>query len=245
MNFKNRNRNYEKLWIIYDYLMQNVRYDIWANYIFYLLKDELPSNPKLLELGAGNCKLANLLKDFFPNIIASDLSKEMLKSDQAGILPKICCDMCSLPIKSKFDLIYSTFDSVNYLTSKKKLLSLFREIYRLMDINSIFTFDASLENNSLKHIQEKWRTGTYLGMEYQHKSEYNNKSRIHKNIFRMKSSDNKLYFETHKQKIYPFETYFELLEKSDLYAAACFESFTYKNAKPDSDRIQFVVKRII
>ncbi len=244
MNFKNLSRNYEKLWIFYDHLMQNVNYDLWAKYILSLVKEFLPPNPKLLELAGGNCKLANLLKINYPDIIVTDLSKEMLNGDNESVLPKVCCDMSSLPFNSKFDLIYSTFDSINYLTSKKKLLNFFCEIRKLMDENSIFTFDASLESNSLKHVKLAEETGAFKNISYRHKSEYSKRSRIHKNIFHIEVNGNEFFYEAHRQKIYPFDIYFEMLEKAGLYAAACYEAFSYKTAKQGSDRIQFIVKRI-
>lgn len=50
--------------------------------------------------------------------------------------------------------------------------------------------------------------------------------------------------ETHKQKIFEFETYFEIAEKCNLYVADCFKTFTFQKAKPTSDRVQFIMKRI-
>ncbi len=66
-------------------------------------------------------------------------------------LNKVCCDMTALPFKKKFDLILSSFDSVNYLRSNKNLLQLFKEVNNSLTEKGIFTFDAALESNSYKH----------------------------------------------------------------------------------------------
>ena len=36
--------------------------------------------------------------------------------------------MISLPFKKKFDFVYATFDSINYLLTQKELQFLFKEI---------------------------------------------------------------------------------------------------------------------
>jgi ubiquinone/menaquinone biosynthesis C-methylase UbiE len=242
MKLVNKSRNYEKVSEIYDFIMRNVRYDIWANYVLNLSKDNISENSSVLELGAGNCHLANLLAGSFPHLIAADISQEMLMADKLNLVKKVCCDMSYLPFRGKYDLIYCTFDSINYLTSKKKLLSLFKEIERLISSNGIFTFDASLENNSLKHIRQPLRKGLSKNIEYLHKSEYSKVSRIHKNFFSLKYKD-RTYVEIHKQKIYPFEVYFQLINSTNLYVSHCYKTFTFIEGTPDSDRVQFIVRK--
>ncbi len=232
---------YNKVADIYPYLMRTIRYDRWAKYLYEIVKTSVEKNDIILELGAGNGKLAGYFKEYYPNIIISDLSFNMLSQDRISDLYKICCDMTRTPFKSEFDLVYSAFDSVNYITSLKKLLSFFREIRRLLNPKGIFTFDVSLERNSLKHIKEPFRRGKYNGISFEQTSRYNPKSRIHKNIFSMEINNEK-YCEKHKQKIYPFEVYFQLIEKAGLYVSECFEAFTLRNGNAGCERVQFVVR---
>jgi len=232
---------YNKVADIYPYLMRTIRYDRWAKYLYEIVKASVKKNDRILELGAGNGKLANHFKDYYPNIIISDLSFNMLSQDGICDLSKICCDMTRAPFKTDFNLVYSAFDTVNYITSLKKLLSFFREIRRLLNQNGIFTFDVSLERNSLKHVKEPFRTGKYNGISFEQTSRYNPKSRIHRNIFNMEFNNGK-YCENHKQKIYPFEVYFQLIEKAGLYVSECFEAFTFRNGNAGCERVQFVVR---
>lgn len=51
-----------------------------------------------------------------------------------------------------------------------------------------------------------------------------------------------IYTETHKQKIYPFAVYFELLEKAGLNVTECYEAFTFKDGNAGCERVQFVVR---
>ena len=234
---------YDKLAVIYDHIMSRIRYDDWADYIFAISKKYITKKAKALELAGGNCSLSNHLKKYYPNLIVTDNSKWMLFNDHVKTLPKVCCDMSQLPFKTKFDLIFSTFDSVNYLTSKKKLLNLFKEVKGNLSDNGIFTFDASLERNSYIHIRQPLRTGSFNDIHYVHQTMYDEKRKVHKNIFKIKFDDGSTFKEIHRQKIYSFEDYFLLIEKAGLFVVECLESFSFKDAKATSTRAQFILKK--
>jgi len=238
----NSNKIYDKVADIYPYLMRTIHYDKWAKYLYEIVKTSVNKNDVILELGAGNGKLADHLRHYFPDIIITDLSFNMLSQDSEYGIKKVCCDMTSIPFNARFTLIYSAFDSVNYLTTKKKLLSFFKEVKRILAEGGIFTFDVSLERNSLKHIKEPFRKGKYKGISFVQKSWYCPKSRIHKNTFNLEI-ESKSYLEQHKQKIYPFEEYFMMIEKAGLYVSECFEAFTFNNGNAECERVQFVVRK--
>jgi len=238
------NKMYEKLPLIYSYLMRKVDYSTWAKYLFTLVREGCTEDSKALELGAGNCKLADHLSGCFPDLIATDISRYMLFSNKNKFYPKVCCDMSALPFKSKFEIIYCTFDSVNYLTSKKKLFKLFKEAANCLSGSGVFTFDASLEKNSFIYTKVPERNGIYKGIKFRQVSVYNPATRIHKNTFTIKLRTGEVFSEVHKQKIYPFETYFELLEKAGLAVSNCYKAFSYKDGSGDSERVQFITRRI-
>ena len=221
--------------------MSKVRYDRWSEYLLAVADSYVNSNAEVLEIAGGNCNFAAYFIEYFPNLIVTDKSFNMLASSKLKV-PRVCCDMIRLPFKSKFDLVYSTFDSVNYLTNKKSLKSLFRGVKSILKDDGIFTFDVSLERNSLLHVENPVRQGSCSGISFIHKTFYNKKSRVHKNIFKIKIG-NDIFTEVHKQKIYPFEIYFDLINSAGLYVAECMETFSFINADADSERVQFIVKK--
>lgn len=220
--------------------MSNVQYNRWANYLKRLFGED--ADLKILELASGTCKMGMVLKNYYKNIIFSDLSYPMLKTCSGKNLNRVCCDMTKLPFKTKFDIIFSTFDSINYLTSKKKLYGCFKEIKFHLNEDGRFFFDVSLENNSFKHVKTNNTSGFINGIEFNQKSIFNRKTKIHSNIFTF-NYDGNVVKEIHKQKIYPFNTYFELLSKAGLYVQQCYDFFTFKDGDENSDRIQFIVKK--
>jgi len=233
---------YEILPLIYPHMMEKIRYDRWASYLHQLVKHECPKRSMVLELGAGDGTFAHYFQKYFHHIIISDISYRMLNNKKNNI-PSVCCNMLAIPFKTKFDLIYSNFDSVNYLLSGKLLVKLFNEVALMLNEGGIFTFDISLEKNSYVHVKRNNKEGKYKGVAYKQTSTYNPDTGIHTNKFRIKLANGDEYSEIHREKIYSFDTYFRLIEKTDLYVAECYETFSFKPGSKDSDRLQFMLKK--
>ncbi|MBZ0201012.1 MAG: class I SAM-dependent methyltransferase, partial [Ignavibacteriaceae bacterium] len=228
---------------VYNHVMKKVKYDVWADYLFSVIEPFLPEEYIALELAAGNLNFTNCFSVYLTDIVATDLSADMLKSDKKNLFPKVCCDMIHLPFFMEFDLIYSTFDSINYITNKQNLKKHFKEVKRCLTDNGVYTFDASLERNSLNHVKEGNKKGFYNNYYYSQKSEISPNRQVHKNSFEI-YSDNKIVFkEVHRQKIYAFETYFEVIDNAGLFVVECFDAFKYKPGTPNSERVQFIVKK--
>lgn len=222
--------------------MRFVSYKWWARYIYFITKKYVNKHSTVLELAAGNCLLAKYLRKQFSSYVAADISFNMLNNSEVKI-DRVCCDMIQLPFKGKYDLILAAFDSVNYLTNKRKLKSLFDEVNSLLKDEGIFTFDAALESNSYKHQKTASDKGNINGFSYTRKSIFLPNSRIHKNIFWIKKPNGEVVTETHRQKIFAYQTYFELAEKSNLYVVNCYKAFSVQRGSNKSDRVQFIMKR--
>ena len=234
---------YSHFSLIYHHLMKAVDYAYWADYLKEIHNTLGNKSDIALELAAGDCYLAGYLTDQFKKLYVSDISKEMLIASSNNKLEKICCDMSLLPFKNQFDFIYSAFDSVNYLNNEKKLSEYFTNIKNNMSNDGLLLFDVSLKNNSLKYVKLLNRKGTYKGIKYIQKSVFDEETKIHSNFIKLKLASGEIVEELHKQKIYDFYYYFEVLESNNLYVVECFDSFTFNDATEDSERVQFIVKR--
>ncbi len=63
--------------------------------------------------------MAEIFSKKYKNYFATDISLSMLKGSSNNYIAKICCDMSAIPIKTKFDFIFSAFDGVNYILKQK------------------------------------------------------------------------------------------------------------------------------
>jgi ubiquinone/menaquinone biosynthesis C-methylase UbiE len=242
---KVRTEAYESLSVIYDEVMKEIDYKLWSDYIMDIAGDHFKrKNLKVLELSAGIGRMARRISKKFSNYVLTDRSFKMLQQGREINLRKVCCDMTALPFNSKFDFIFSTFDSVNYLLSKNKLLTLFTEVKKNLSENGIFTFDVSLENNSLEFKRNQKTKGIAKGYRFKRTSQYNRRSRIHRNTFEIINQLGVISEEVHKQKIYKFDTYFELANEAGLVVVECLEAFTFNHGNQNSERIQFILKPI-
>jgi SAM-dependent methyltransferase len=235
-------KQYQIISKFYSHLMDDVDYDSWAEYIRELFDEYECENEKVLEVASGTCTLASSLKQYDLQTIATDNSLPMLQAAENSIDDKLCCDMRRIPFKRKFDFIFSAFDSVNYLLTENDLSLMFESVSEVLTEDGIFTFDVSLEQNSLNNLEHLNRKGKAGNFEFTQKSYYDKVNKIHINEFEI-TTGSETFTEIHKQRIYNFFDYFDLIDNSPLYAADCFEAFTFDDAKPDSDRVQFILKR--
>jgi hypothetical protein len=233
---------YSKTALIYDHLMNNINYSDWADYLSDIYKYYGNGGNYALELASGTCRLSSFMQKYFPNLFISDLSIEML-SYYKFPSNRFCCDMTSIPLKQKFDFIYSSFDSVNYLITKSKLKKHFHEIEKILQTNGIYTFDVSLEPNSINNVASLNRFGKFNKISYTQISSYDIKRKTHTNYFEISEDVKNIYKEKHVQKIFPLETYFEIIDKTNMFVVECFDSFSFQDANSESERVQFIIKK--
>lgn len=219
--------------------MREIDYSSWADYLVDLIDLYPLKSHRLLELGAGNCSISKYLVERYPDYIVSDLSYAMLLAANPK-LRRVTADMTKLPFKKEFDVIFSIFDSVNYLINDEAFISFLSEAGKILNDDGVLTFDVSLEKNSKKYIKQLNRNGSVNGIKYFQKSDYDKKTRIHTNTFNI-NIDGVVFSETHHQKIYLFEEYFLFAEEAGLRVIDCFDCFTFDDANSRTERAQFVL----
>ena len=234
---------YEKLADVYRGLMKNVDYVKWSQYIIEIAEDYINDEASVLELASGNCKMAEMISSRFINFVGTDLSISMLLSAESREIKKICCNMTDLPLKIKFDFVFSAFDSVNYLLNRMELLRLFEEVYFVLEDNGIFTFDVSLEKNSIRFLVEKNTEDYYDRFSFKRINQYNKRDKIHYNRFVITHDSGTVVKELHKQKIYDIGTYFKLAEQVGLITENCYDCFTFNDITSNSERAQFILRK--
>jgi len=248
---------YSKLAEIYDHIMQNVDYEVWADFIDEIIQVHHPDPRWVLELACGTGSLALSLDELICyDIVGTDKSPDMIakarlknKHLNASVTFKEM-DFLDIDLDRKFDIIVSIFDSVNYLHESRSIKKLLSEVKRVMNRNSLFIFDFTTPKNSLQAIdyldnEEGTTSNNYY---FFRKSRYDAERQIHYNDFEIeKLADDrktvqKRYFEQHRQRIYTHKQMLNIIEETDFEVVAKYEAFDLVEADDDSLRITMVLR---
>ena len=147
------NKSYQRSFAsIYDQVMSAVPYDFWYEYLKLLLEYHgvLPPD-RALELGCGT---GNMMVRFLSDGIkvdGLDGSCDMLdEAEKKAKKFKIESDFyhrdfLDIPKEFKYPLVYSIFDSLNYVLELKKLEKVFNSVHEILDSSGVFIFDLNTE----------------------------------------------------------------------------------------------------
>lgn len=254
-----KNAQYSAFAELYDTLMDDVDYDRWASQVEELIarysaKKDRPL--RLLDCASGTGAFAIRFAKAGFQVTASDISEEMLrvgmeKARLSGLnLPFIRMDMREITLHRKQDVINCCCDGVNYLTSLEDVAAFFQSAHRnlvpdgilLFDISSAFKLSDILGNNSMGEDREDC---TYLW-----ENAFDADSRIlemdlHFFVRSEKDVDLwKRFDETHIQRAHTEEEIIRLAEKNGFDTLSLTDAETGERPKADSERLQFVLRRI-
>ena len=107
-----------------------------------------------LDLGSGPGVNCDLLRSYFPHVIAMDLSVDMLKNIEQGLDVRRCCaDMDSLPVQSSsLDAVFSNFAS----QWSNNFAFLINELYRVLKPGGR-VYLTNVLSGSLEEIRMAWQ----------------------------------------------------------------------------------------
>ncbi|NUM69649.1 MAG: class I SAM-dependent methyltransferase [Ignavibacteriaceae bacterium] len=224
---------------VYNYHMRYVNYVYWSRYLLKLMQKNGIEKGNLLEIAAGTGTLASYLKPHFKSYMISDISKDMLKQSKSG-LQKICFDMRKFPLKTRFDIVLSAFDSINYILSPGEIKKVFDNVSAVLPGGGKFLFDTSLERNSHVYSTIFKKPIRIKDFVVKQESRYDSEEKIHTNTFTFEFESGKIIREIHRQRIYTVAEIEEILTASGFTEIKKFDSFSFREGNEESFRIQFI-----
>ena len=247
---------YSVLAEVYDVLMDDVNYELWADFIDEIIIEHHPGPVEILELACGTGTMALSLEEFdCYHITATDASPQMIdkareKASKAGSRVDFrTMNFLSIDLGKHFDVIYMVFDSINYLLEDDDIDKFFGEIKKVLNPNGIFIFDFTTPRNSVKSIKYlNNETGMgKTGYKYFRTSRFDRKAKVHYNDFRIHKLDKNQnilqnYREIHKQRIHSLDEMNTFIENSELDVVAAYDGFQLKPAHNNSLRVTMVLQ---
>ncbi len=140
---------YHELAKSYDRLTNDVDYRATVDFYFQILEREGLKPRTAVDLACGTGSVSMLLAEMGLDVIAVDLSEEMLTVAQqkAQALDKpprfICQSMQKLWLPRGVDLAVCALDSLDYITDPADCREAIRRVYKSLNPDGIFIFDVN------------------------------------------------------------------------------------------------------
>ncbi|KPL58634.1 class I SAM-dependent DNA methyltransferase [Rossellomorea vietnamensis] len=246
--------SYERFAYVYDYLMQDVPYDGWLEYVNRQAERYSIQGKRLLDIACGTGELSlRLARDGY-DVTGVDLSQDMLTiaqekaSAQDVHIQLFQQDMSRLDSLGEYDIITIFCDSLNYLEDESDVENTFKKVYDhltqeglfLFDVHSIYKMTQIFMNQTFTltddHVSYIW--GCFPG-------EVPN-SVEHELTFFVEDVETGQYErveELHKQRTYPILMVKEWLETTGFDVLNINADFTEESPSDQSERIFFACKK--
>ncbi len=139
----NSNKVFDNISKYYDLLYKYKDYKAESIYIHNLLKQFNMRGKKILELGSGTGRHANILTKYGYEIIGIEQSVQMAsKAKQTKNFKCVIGDIVEVTLNKKFDAVVSLFHVISYITKNDSLQALFKNTYNHLIKNGLFIFDV-------------------------------------------------------------------------------------------------------
>ncbi|HNY29755.1 MAG TPA: class I SAM-dependent methyltransferase [Fibrobacteria bacterium] len=200
-------RPYQALSARYDEVMEHVDHAAWARYVERIWKRHRHTPARILETGAGTCRMVPHLDREDRWLVASDLSVPMLEQGSIRISRRVACDFRELPFADgSFDSILCLYDAINYCLFPSDLDRYFAEAARVLSPGGLLVADITTATNSRRHFQESTSHEVLSGTHVVRRSWYDSGARLQHNDFHFfqpqRDGSFRLAVEEHVQRIW-------------------------------------------
>ncbi|MGM0419682.1 MAG: class I SAM-dependent DNA methyltransferase [Bacillota bacterium] len=236
---------------IYDKVMSPIPYRLWYSYIHLLLdyhNFKTPGSVLELACGTGNM-MVHFIKDEIP-VDGLDASEEMLKIARNKLNgfelePEFYHrDFLNIPEHKSYDLVYSIFDSLNYVLDTNELKEVFIQVKKVLQPHGCFIFDLntrerliSIEPGTTKFFEDDF-VCYWQDIVYPEEGIWQARLSI------QFDGEGDKYEEIHTEKGYHPEEVKRALLAAGYTSVYCYRSTSFSRCSYDDDRVYFVASLI-
>lgn len=242
-------KSYEKFASLYDELMDDFDYNEWSNYIISIFEYYGIKPNNILEMACGTGNLTYHLAKRRYNLVAFDLSSEMLtkayeKLHKFNNVKLLNQNMVDFSINKSFDCVVSICDSINYILIEEELLKCFQNVYKHLESDGIFIFDINSHYKLKTIIGNNTFAEDRGNLFYTWQNFFDNDNELCEFYLTFfKRNENGLYHrfdEDHIEKAYKNDFIRKILKDVGFKKVDYYNSFTFDIAHDTSERINFV-----
>jgi len=255
---KNNMKIYNKFALVYDKMNADNHSQRMVGYCKKIFR-KFKINPESgLDLCCGTGTAIKLFSEMGLKMSGLDQSKEMLSIARKKLKNKAPLFHDSLPNfkilekknkrnLQKFDLITSFYDSLNYMTSERKLKSTFRSVYRHLNHGGWFIFDMNTPEALKTLWDEQFYAGEKKDMAWIWHNYYDPKKQIatcDATFFRKTGRSYERFNEKHYEKGYKNNTIKKLLKDTGFTVNGFYHCHSFEKPHKDTYRICVVAQKI-
>jgi len=247
---------YTKLAQIYDEIMSDVDYESWADFIDEIIQTHHHRPLDVLELACGTGSVSLFLDELgCYKVTASDGSNQMVEiakekiEKQNADIDIYQLDFLNLKFHKTFDIVFSVFDSVNYLKQYNDIKYFLNESVKLLNYNGLLIFDFTTPRNSFEAVEFlNNEEGSSGNIRFYRQSRFEPGEKIHYNIFDIEELDTESgevisrSRESHEQRIYTLKEMLSIVQQSPYHLVAKYNGFDLIDADENSARITMVLR---
>ncbi|MBI5221802.1 MAG: methyltransferase domain-containing protein [Candidatus Magasanikbacteria bacterium] len=225
---------YKKFADFYDEANSSDFYKHYTRFIKGIIKENKIKKVQLLDLACGTGRLIQQLKSFCSTIEGADSSQEMLEiaKNKDKKIKYYHQGFLNLDTKKKYNVIVSTFDSVNYLTNQRDLGRAFEKVAKHLISGGLFIFDF---NTIHKKLNKEIKKGNIT----------------YHNLIRDKywfvtidiKIGQKIFREQHQERFYSLAEVESTLKERDLQVVSVHSSFNKKRVEVAKEPRLFLVAK--
>lgn len=254
---------YTRFASIYDLVMRDVEYEMWASYVEDLLRFHGLEARTVVDLccGTGNSSLPFARRGY--RVVGVDRSGHMLavareKAAARGLdIPFLEQDATALDLgdvartgdpplaPQGFDLVVSLFDSLNYILTPRDLGEVFRRVAGVLRPGGAFIFDL----NTPEKLATMDNTVSLLEGEG-YVLFWRNRFIVPERIWQItldgflrRGEGWERFREVHREKAHTTSEVCEQLEGAGLQVLGLYHAYTLSPVRPGTDRIFYVTRR--
>ncbi len=245
-------QNYGKFSELYDYLMDDFDYKLWAEYIREIFAKYNMNTKSILEMACGTGNLTSELLELGYFVDAFDKSEEMLalarnklrKYKRARLFS---LDMTDYNMNKKYDAVISACDSINYVLVETELLKVFKNVYEHLESGGVFIFDINSEYKIKNILGDNVFLEDRGNTFYTWENRFNPETNIVEFLLTFFTSDDGINYtrfdELHKERAYSLEEVTKTLIDAGFQRIEALDAFTFNPANEHSERINFLAFR--
>ena len=235
--------------------MNDVDYDGWTDYIEEIWKKFGLTPGLVCELGCGTGNITLRLAERGYDMIAVDLSAEMLSEAEKKAEEKninalfLMQDMREFELYGTVSSVLCLCDSLNYITEDEDMQDVFDLVNNYLDPDGLFIFDLNTEYKFREIYGQNTFSETGDDAVYIWENYYDEEERINEYYLNFFVKNGGGTYdrtqEEHYEREYSLEEIKGFIEKSGMRFEAAYDAFTFEPAREDSERICVIAREIM